>query len=51
MVKDLHVKYPNAAIKGHYQMKSGKAQRKTCPDFPVPEWVANGMQPISEHTA
>jgi N-acetyl-anhydromuramyl-L-alanine amidase AmpD len=50
IVKDLCIKYPNAKIKGHYEMPTGKAQGKTCPDFPVSEWVTNGMQPIPEHT-
>lgn len=51
LVTELQEKYPKAQVVGHYQMPSGKAQGKTCPDFPVPEWVANGMLPLEGHIA
>lgn len=34
--------YPNARIKGHYQMDT---HGKTCPNFDVPIYVANSMFP------
>jgi len=50
-VNMLKGKYSKARIKGHYQMPSGIAQGKTCPDFDVPKWESNGMLPQEGHIA
>jgi N-acetylmuramoyl-L-alanine amidase len=39
----LLAKYPGAAVMGHCQFDTAKAQQKTCPDFDVPTWVKRGM--------
>ncbi len=42
-------KYPDAAVKGHYQFDTAIAQGKTCPDFDVPAWMAANMVPAQDH--
>jgi len=36
LLRELTSKYPNAKIKGHYQLDT---QGKTCPNFDVPEYL------------
>lgn len=49
LVTNLAEKYPGADIVGHCNpaFNSGK----TCPDFDVPGWVADGMNPKEGHLA
>jgi len=49
LVTDLTTRYPGASVWGHYQFDTAMAQGKTCPDFPVEQWLAAGMQPPGGH--
>ena len=51
LVGEYKVVYPAAEVKGHYEFDTAIAQGKTCPDFPVPAWVASGMIPMEGHIA
>lgn len=51
LVEELHQKYPKAEVKGHCQFSTAIIQKKTCPDFNVPQWYAAGMTPAPEHIA
>lgn len=47
LVGELKKKYPDAAVKGHYQFDTAKG--KVCPGFAVDKWCANGMAPLEGH--
>lgn len=51
LVKLLQITYSGARILGHYETPTGAAQGKTCPDFAVPHWVANGFTPQQQNIA
>lgn len=51
LVGAYRVLYPAAEVKGHYEFDTAIAQKKTCPDFPVSQWVADDMQPVVNHVA
>jgi N-acetylmuramoyl-L-alanine amidase len=42
----LKKQYPGIEIKGHYQVANS---RKSCPNFPVPEYVTANLTPTEDH--
>lgn len=51
LIEQLLCWYPSAAIKGHCEYDTAKAQGKTCPDFDVRSYVADGFVPDDDHRA
>lgn len=45
LLEALRDAYPGAQIRGHYEYPSARAQGKTCPDFNVAAYVADGFIP------
>jgi N-acetylmuramoyl-L-alanine amidase len=48
LILNLRGLYPAARIIGHYETPTGASQGKTCPNFNVPLWLAQGMIPDTE---
>ena len=51
LVQKLLQSYPDAVVHGHCVYDTAIAQGKTCPNFDVDSWYANGMGPVEGHMA